>query len=93
MRHQSQKGFTGILVVIPQNQKGYIVYVQITRKIISPYGVIFDESFSSALVYTSKTYSEAMDMRPAVTYTPRVMSLRGETDNIITFTQFEKVIY
>ena len=29
-------------------------------------------------------------MRPAVTYTPCAMSLREQTGNIITFTQFEE---
>ena len=37
IRHQAQKGFCGILVGIPQHQKGYLVYVQSTRKIISSY--------------------------------------------------------
>ena len=48
-----------------------------------------DESFSSALAYTSKSYSEAMEMRPAVTYTPCAMSSREQTGNIITFAKFE----
>ena len=70
MRHQAQKGFRGIFVGIPQHQKGYFVYVPSTRKVISLYDVVFDESFSSALSYTSRPYAEAMTMRPAVTYTP-----------------------
>ena len=69
MRHQAQIGFRGIFVGIPQHQKGYLVYVPSTRKVISLYNVVFDESFSSALSYTSRPYSEAMAMRPAVTYT------------------------
>ena len=70
MRHQAQKGFRGIFVGIPEHQKGYIVYVPSTRKIISSYDVVFDEIFSSALSYTSQPYSEAMAMRSALTYTP-----------------------
>ena len=35
MCHQAQKGFHGIFVGIPQHQKGYLVYVPSTRKIIS----------------------------------------------------------
>ena len=38
---QAQKGFCGIFVGIPQHQKGYILYVQITRNIISTYDVVF----------------------------------------------------
>ena len=57
MCHQSQKGFCGIFVGISQHQKGYLVYVPITRKIISLYDVVFDESFSSALEYTPPPYS------------------------------------
>ena len=53
MRHQAQKGFRGILVGIPEHQKGYLVYVPSTRKVISPYDVVFDDSFSSALSYLS----------------------------------------
>ena len=33
MNHQAQKGFCGIFVGFSQHQKGYHVYVQITRKI------------------------------------------------------------
>ena len=35
MRHQAQKGFCGIFAGISQHQKGYLVYVPSTRKIIS----------------------------------------------------------
>ena len=49
MRHQAQKGFCGIFVGIPEHQKGHIVYVPITRKIIYSYDVVFDENNSSAL--------------------------------------------
>ena len=45
MRHQAQKGFCVIFVGIPQRQKGYLVYVSNTRKIISSYNIVFDESF------------------------------------------------
>ena len=52
MRHQAQKGFRGIFVGIPQHQKGYLVYVPSTRKLIFSYNVVFDENNSSALSYT-----------------------------------------
>ena len=57
MRHQAQKGFRGIFVGIPEHQKLYLVYIPSTRKIISPYDVVFDENSSSALAYTSQPYS------------------------------------
>ena len=66
------------------------MYVPSTRNIISSYDVVFDESFSSALAYTSQPYSEAMVMHPAVTYIPFATSSREQTGNIITFTQFEE---
>ena len=53
MRHQAQKGFRGIFVGIPEHQKGYLVYLPSTRKVISSYYVVFDEKSSSALSYTS----------------------------------------
>ena len=74
MRHQAQKGFRGIFVGIPEHQKGYLVYVPSTRKVISSYDVVFDKSVFSALSYMSRPYSEAMAMRPAVTYTPYATS-------------------
>ena len=45
MRHQAQKGFRGILIGIPEHQKGYLVYIPSTKKIISSYDVVFDKSF------------------------------------------------
>ena len=44
MRHQAQKGFHGIFVGIPQHQKGYLVYVPSTIKVISSYNVVFDKT-------------------------------------------------
>ena len=90
MRHQAQKGFRGIFVVISQHQKGCLVYVPSTRKVISSYDVMFDKSFSSALSYTSRPYAEAMAMRPTVTYTPYATSSKEQTGDVITFAQFEE---
>ena len=70
IRHQAQKVFRGIFVGIPHHQKVYLVYVPSTRNIVSSYDVVFGESLSSALAYTSQPYSEAMLMHPEVTYTP-----------------------
>ena len=78
------------LVGITEHQKGYLVYIPSTRKIIPSYDVVFDESFSSALAYTSQPYSEAMVVRPEVTYTPYGMPLREQTGDIIKFAQFEE---
>ena len=66
------------------------MYVPSTRKIISSYDVVFDESFSSALAYTSRPYSEAMAVHPAVTYTLYAMSSKEQTGDVITFAQFEE---
>ena len=76
MRHQAQNRSHSIFIDIPQHQKGYLVYVPSTRKIISSYDVVFDESFSSALGYTSRPYSEPMTMHPSVMYTPYAKSSR-----------------
>ena len=90
MRHQAQKGFRGIFVGTSQHQKGYLVYVPSTRKVISSYDVVFDESFSSALSYTSRPYAEAMAMCPTVTYTPYATSFKEQTGDVITFAYFEE---
>ena len=75
---------------IPQHQKGYLVYVPSTRKVISSYDDVFDESFPSALSYTSRPYAEAMAIHPTVKYTPYAMSSKEQTGDVITFTQFEE---
>ena len=62
MHHQAQWGFCGILVGIPQNQKWSIVYVPHKPKIVFSYNVVFDENFSSALMYMQKPSVETMDM-------------------------------
>ena len=90
MRHQAQKGFCGIFVGIPEHQKGYLVYIPVTRKIISSYDVLVDESFSIELAYTSQPYSEAIAMRLYVMYKPCATYLRGKACNIITFAKFEE---
>ena len=54
------------------------------------YDVIFDESFVSALSYTSQPYAEATEMRPAVTYTLYATSSKEQTGDVITFAQFEE---
>ena len=66
------------------------MYIPSTRKVIFSYDVVFDKSFSSALSYTSRPHSEAIAMRPAVTYTPYATSLEEKTCNVITFAQFEE---
>ena len=88
MRHQEQNGFCGISVVITQHQKEYLVYVPSTRKIISSYDVVFYESYSSTLAYTSQSYAEVMSMRPYVSYIPCDTYPKEQTGDIITFTQF-----
>ena len=49
-----------------------------------------DESFSSALSYTSQPYSEATEMRPEVTYTPCAFSSKEQIGDIIMFARFEE---
>ena len=66
------------------------MYIPSTIKIISSYNVAFDESFSSALAYTPRPYSEAMAMRPEVMYTPYATSLKEKTGDVIKFTQSEE---
>ena len=90
MCHQPQKGFCGIFVGIIQHQKGYIVYIPITRKIVSSHGVVFDETISSALSYTSCPYSEALTMQLSVSYIRYAISYHEQTGDIITFVHFEE---
>ena len=62
----------------------------IKKDILCSYDVVFDESFSSALSYTSRPYSEAMAMRPAVMYTLYATSSKEQTGNVIKLVQFEE---
>ena len=66
------------------------MYVPHTRKIISSYDFVFDESVSSALAYTSQPYIEAMAMCPAVSYITYAKYLKEQTGDIIKFAQFEE---
>ena len=50
------------------------MYILSTRKIISSYDVVFDESVSSELKITSQSYSKSIDVRVSVTYTPYATS-------------------
>ena len=60
------------------------MYVPSTRKIISLYDVVFDESFSNVLAYMSRPVCLE------VTYTPYATSLKEKTGDVITFAQFEE---
>ena len=90
MRHQVQTRFRGTFVVIPQHQKGYLVYVPQKRKIVSSHDVIIDESFYSALEKMLQPYIEAMAMQPEVLYIQYSTSSKEQSGDIITFTNFEE---
>ena len=53
IRQQAQKGFCGIFVGIPQHQKGYLVYILGTRKIISSYDVFLWKFFYYIRIYVT----------------------------------------
>ena len=52
------------------------MYIPNISKIIYSHDVVFSESFSSVLVYTSHPYVQVMAMSPAVSYIPCATSLR-----------------
>ena len=66
------------------------MYVPITRKIISSYDVVFDESLSTALEHTSQPYAEAMDISMSASYITYVKYPSEKTSNRITLAQFEE---
>ena len=66
------------------------MYVPSTRKVITSYDVVFDESISSVLSYKSRPYAEAMAMRLTVTYTPYATSSKEQTGDVITFAKVEE---
>ena len=65
-------------------------YVPHKQKIISSHDVVFDNIFSSALVYMSQPYEEYMDIRLAMSYISYVTSPKEQTGYIITFAHFEE---
>ena len=79
------KGFQGIFSGISQHQKAYLVYVPSTGKIVHSNDVVFDAGKSSALVYTSRLYSEALAMESTVSSIPYNTSSYEQTYNIINF--------
>ena len=44
MHHRSQNCFWGVFVIIAQHQKGYLIYVPSTRKIVSSYDFLFSKT-------------------------------------------------
>ena len=88
MCHQSQTGFCGSFIGIPQHQKGYLIYVLSTRKTVSSHGIVFVEILSSVLAYTSCLYLEALYMQQAVLYIIYATSYHEKTANIKSFAQF-----
>ena len=55
MCHQLQNN-CGIFVGIPKNTKGYLVYVPSIEKIVSSHEIVFEETVSSLLAYTSRPW-------------------------------------
>ena len=88
MRHRSKNGFRVIFSGIPQHQKGYLIYVSSTQKIVFSHDIVFGESFSNALAYISRKYSVAFALRPEVLYIPYDTSSHEKTGNIIPFAHF-----
>ena len=70
-------------------KKWYVIYIPITQKIVSSNDAVLEERFSSASACTSHSYSEALDVRPAVLYTPHATSSHEQIGDIIPFAQFE----
>ena len=52
--------------------------------------VVFEEFCFSVLAYTSRTYSEALEMQRAVLYTTYTKYYHEQTGSIIAFAQFEE---
>ena len=69
MRHQAQK-FLRYLCLDCIASKRVSCVRTMHKEDISSYDVVFGESFSNALAYTSQPYSEAMSMRSSLTYAP-----------------------
>jgi hypothetical protein len=87
MKKEPQRGFRGIFIGFAPQMKGWQAYVPATRKTISSNDIYFDESFTSALVTSSKPYQEALSTRPLVTCIPSIQDLMERTGEIITFAQ------
>ena len=47
MRHQLHQGFWDIFIGILKHQKGYLIYIDSTQKIVSSHDVVFGKKNSS----------------------------------------------
>ena len=90
MHHQPQKVSRDIFVGIPQNQKGYLVYVPSTRKKKFLTRLCVWQKQSRELAHISHPYSEALMTQPDVSYIPYTTLSCKKTGNIIAFAQFEE---
>ena len=59
-------------------------------KMISLHEVVFEETFSCALAYTSRPYLEWLTTQPSGSYIPYDTYYHEQTGDIITFEQFEE---
>ena len=84
------KGFLAVFVGIPQHQKGYLIYVPCTQKILALHDIVFDETFSSELAYTSSPYSDSLTIWPSLSYIPYTTLSHGQTGDIVIFSLFEE---
>ena len=57
MCHQSQKGYSWYIRSKSTTSEWHLIYIPSTQKTVSSHDVVFDETFYSALAYTSRTYS------------------------------------
>ena len=89
MRYQSKKVFSWYLHRNSTASKRVSFYEPHKCMIVSLY-VVFDESFSSALSYTSQQYSGETDMQPGLSYIPFAIYSKGKNGDIIMFAHFEE---
>ena len=90
MRHQWKEVFCGIFVGIPQHQKGYLVYVPHTRKILYSYDVVFYEIFLVSW-HKHHNHMKKQCLHNRLCHIHIMLHHQGKkTGAIITFTQFEE---
>jgi hypothetical protein len=78
----TERGIRAVFIGIPENQKGYLMYVPSTRAIMVSGDIIFDESFRSTLSTPWHQYKGSQPLCPADDFIPNVTTTVESTGTI-----------
>ncbi len=83
----TQRGISGIHLV-PQTQKGLLLYVPSTRQIVISGDVICDETSASTMAETWRPFHDALALKPTTSFIPDSYTVLEHTGDLLS--QFEE---